>query len=209
MITNIASLVQIISFTADFFEFYLNSIARMAKLWTLKSDEIYMKKKYTYLKIKFIKIKGIFSINSKHTFPCKTINWVRNRCPRRTNKIFDQSDICCPLRKCSGLLVGSLIDRVSVVYVIGLPMRSVFNNGRNGDLSHWWFLHHNSNLTKISSRSQPYSNKVITTTFCTWHDFCIIVAHATISLFDMIDRNRITGKWNFPQSYIATEKLLV
>ena len=121
----------------------------------------------------FVEAGGITRISSywlQAPFPCRVRNLVNTDVKKELIK-YSINVIHCPLRKCSSLPAGSLIDWVSVVYVIGLPRRSVFNNGGSRGPFHWQFFH-------FSFWSHPDSNKVIIIKFCIWQDSYIIMACA-------------------------------
>ena len=61
---------------------------------------------------------------------------------------------------------------------------------------------------EISLHSHLESNRVIATTFCTWHDSCAVVACAKICR-DLMARNGITGRRSFHRIWIVGKKTLV
>ena len=61
---------------------------------------------------------------------------------------------------------------------------------------------------EISFCSHPNINRVIATTFGTWHDSWTVVACAKFCR-DMIISNWIRAKWNFHRIWIVMEKSLV
>ena len=73
---------------------------------------------------------------------------------------------------------------------------------------HWHFAHHNSNSLAILFCSNPNSNAVITTKFCTWHDSGAVVSCVKIRS-DLIARKQIIAKGTLHRILDMSEKSLV